>query len=106
MAIQTCPTAMIQASAERVWQLLTTPSELQRWSDAKSVNGPDRALTAGDQIVFRAGLGSFFEVRFQVIDLERSRRLAFEMHLPFGIVNHEVVVITPESDASCRVTYN
>jgi uncharacterized protein YndB with AHSA1/START domain len=96
---------MVQAPAERVWHLLTTPSELQRWSDAKSVNGPDHPLAAGDQVVFRAGLGSFFEVRCQVIDLERSRRLAFEVHLPFGIVNHEVVVITPESDATCRVTY-
>jgi len=106
MAIQTCPTAMIQASAERVWRLLTTPSELQRWSGAKIVKGPDRPLAAGDGIVFRAGLGRLIEVRFQVVDLERLRRLALEVYLPFGIVNHEVVVITPESNAACRVTYN
>jgi len=28
MAIQTCPTAMVQAPADRVWHLLTTPSIL------------------------------------------------------------------------------
>jgi uncharacterized protein YndB with AHSA1/START domain len=97
---------MVQASAERVWRLLTTPSELHHWSDAKSVNGPDRPLAKGDQVVFRAGPGSFFEIRFRVIDLERLRRLALDVHLPFGIVNHEIVIITPESDSACRVTYN
>ena len=97
---------MVHASAERVWHLLTTPSGLQRWSDAKSVKGPDRPLATADQVVFRAGLGRVFEVRFQVIELERLRRLALVVHLPFGIVNHEVVVISPESDSACRVTFN
>ena len=106
MGIQTCPTATIQAPVERVWRLLTTPIGLQRWSGAKIVKGPDRPLARGDEIVFRAGLGRLMEVRFQVIDLEPVRRLVFEVQLPFGIVNHEVVVITPESDAACRVTYN
>lgn len=106
MAIQTCPTTMIQAPAERVWHLLTTVGELKRWSGAKVVKGPDRPLATGDQIVLSAGLGRLMEVRFQVGGLERLRRLALEVHLPFGIVNHEVVVITPESDAACRVTFN
>ncbi len=106
MAIQTCPTAMVQASADRVWHLLTTPSELQRWSGIKIVNGPDRPLATGDQIVFRAGLGALLEVRFQVMDLEHLRRLALEVHLPFGIVNDGIVVITPASDGACRVTYH
>jgi len=70
------------------------------------VKGPSRPLTTDDEIVFRAGLGGLFQVRFQVIDVERLRRLALEVHLPFGVVNHEVVVITPESAAACRVTYN
>ena len=106
MAIQTCPTAMVEAPADRVWHLLTTPSELRRWSGLNIVKGPDRPLAIGDQIVFHAGLFALLEVRFQVMDLERLRRLALEVHFPFGIVNHEVVVITPESNVACRVTYN
>jgi hypothetical protein len=106
MAIQTCPTAIFQAPADRVWHLLTTPSELQHWTGLKIVTGPDRPLATGDQIVFHAGLGALLELRFQVMDLERLRRLALEVHFPFGIVNHEVVVITPESNGACRVTYN
>ena len=106
MAIQTCPTALVQAPAGRVWHVLTTPSELQRWTGLKIVKGTDRPLATGDQIVFRARLGAFLEVRFQVMDLEPLRRLALEVQLPFGIVNHEVVVIIPESNRACRVTYN
>ncbi len=97
---------MIQAPAERVWRLLATPAGLERWSDAKIVKAPERPLAAGDEIVFRAGPGRFLEVRFQVIHLEPLRRLSLEVFLPFGIVNHEVVVITPQSDAACRVTFN
>jgi uncharacterized protein YndB with AHSA1/START domain len=101
MSIQTCLTTMVEAPADRVWHLLTAPGELQRWSGLKIVKGPDGPLTTGDQIVFRAGL-----IRLQVMDLERLRRLELEVHFPFGIVNHEVFVITPGSDGTCRVTYN
>ena len=101
MSIQTCPTTMVEAPADRVWRLLTTPSEVQRWTGIKILKGPNRPLATGDQIVFRAGL-----IRFQVMNIERLRRLELEVHLPFGIVNHEVVIITPESDGTCRVTFN
>ena len=101
MSIQTCPTTMVQAPADRVWRLLTVPDDFQRWTGLRMRKGPGRPLAAGDRVVFFAGL-----LRFQVISLEHPRRLELEMHFPFGIVNHEVVVITPQSDGTCRVTYN
>ena len=101
MSIQTCPTTIVEAPADRVWRLLTIPAEFQRWTGLTMMKAPGRALADGDQVVFFAGL-----LRIQVIRLERPRRLKLEVHLPFGIVNHEVVVITPQSDTTCRVTYN
>jgi hypothetical protein len=65
------------------------------------VKGPDRPLATGDEIIFRVGL-----IRFQVGNLERLRRLEPEVHFPFGIVNHEVVAISPVSDVACQVTDN
>jgi polyketide cyclase/dehydrase/lipid transport protein len=106
MAIQTCPSVIIQAPVERVWHFLAKLSEWQRWADAKIVKGPDRPLAVGDVVVFRAGPGRLFEVRFKVFDLVQLRRLAFEVELPFGVVNHEVVMISRVSDAACRVTYH
>lgn len=106
MAIRTCPSAIIQAPVECIWHLLAKLSEWQRWADAKIVKGPDRPLAVGDVVVFRAGPGRLIEVRFKVVDLVHLRCLAFEVNLPLGVVNHEVVVIRPVSDAACRVTYN
>ena len=106
MAIHTCPSAIVQAPAERVWRFLVTLSEWQRWADAKIVKGPDRPLAVGDEVVLRAGPGRLIEVRLNVADVEPLRRLTLEVQLPLGVVNHEVVVINPISDAACRVTYN
>lgn len=106
MAIQTCPSVIIQAPIERVWRFLVTLSEWHRWADAKIVKGPGRPLAVGDAVVFRAGPCDMFEGRFSVVDLEPLRRVTLEMQLPFGIVNHEVVVLSPVSDGACRVTYN
>lgn len=106
MAIQTCPSAIIQAPAERVWRFLARLSEWRRWADAKIVKGPDRPLAVGDAVVFRAGPGRLIEVCLKVVDVEPLRRLTLEVQLPLGVVNHEVVVINPISDTACRVTYN
>jgi|SRR5579871_3687473 len=101
MSIQTCPTTMVEAPADRVWRLLTIPAEFQRWTGLRMTKGPGRPLAAGDRVEFFAGL-----LRLHLIRLERPRRLELEMQFPFGIVNHEVIVITPQSDRTCRVTYN
>ena len=106
MAIQICPTKIVEAPVDRVWRLLTMPSDLQRWSGLKIVKGPDREIAKGDQLVFRAGLGGLLEIRFHVMDLERSRRMAIGVQFPFGIVNDEVIIITPQPNGACRVTYN
>ena len=106
MAIQTCPSAIIDAPTERVWRLLVRLSEWHRWADAQIVKGPDRPLAVGDAVVFRAGPGRLMEVRFNVVELEDLRRLTLEVRLPFGIVNHQVVMISPVSDSACRVTYH
>jgi hypothetical protein len=63
-------------------------------------------LAAGDEILFGAGLGGLLAVRFHVLDLEDLHRVTLAVYFPLGIVAHEVVVITPHSDAACRVTYN
>ena len=90
---------MVEAPADRVWRLLTIPGEFQRWTGLRMGRGPGGPLAPGDRVVFFAGL-----LRLQVISVERPRRLELEVHLPFGIVNHEVLVITQQSEGSCRVT--
>jgi hypothetical protein len=54
--MEVCPTDVILAPAERVWRLLTNPHELAQGSGTKLVEGPARAVSAGDRLVSRAGM--------------------------------------------------
>ena len=106
MSIVTCPTEIIAAPAEWVWELLTRPAELARWSDAKLLEGPARPLQAGDVIVLGAGIAQRLKVTIEVKAVEPTRQLTLDARLPLGVVNHEVVVVTPLGMERCRVTFN
>jgi hypothetical protein len=101
--MEVCPTDLILAPAERVWRLLTTPHELAQWSGTKLVEGPARAMSAGDRLVFRAGL---LLIIFDVLDMQAPQHLTLDISLPFGIKNHEQIQITPIDANSCRTTFN
>jgi uncharacterized protein YndB with AHSA1/START domain len=104
--LHVCPTEVVSAPAERVWQLVATPKELVRWSDTTLIDGPDRELRGGDRLVLGAGLGHRLKVIFQVRDAVRPRELALDIRLPFGVTNDEVIRLTPLGDTSCRVIFN
>jgi uncharacterized protein YndB with AHSA1/START domain len=106
MTIHTCPTDVVHASAERVWHVLTTPDELARWSRTRVVRGPSRPLVTGDRLVLGAGLGHRLTVLFHVLEAAPPHRLTVDVYLPFGVVNHEAVVITPISANECNVGFN
>ena len=63
-------------------------------------------LRTGDVLVLGAGVGGIFSVEMDILDAAPPTQLRVDVRLPFGIVNHEVVVITPVSRESCRVTFN
>jgi hypothetical protein len=54
VAIQTCPSDIVAASAERIWKLLTQPTELAAWSGARLIEGPTHPLVPGDRVVPRS----------------------------------------------------
>ena len=86
MAIQACPTARIQAPAERIRRFLAIQGELQRWSGVKIMKSPERLWAAGDQVVFRTGLvlvidnpGAWLRTRYsEKAPQYVSRRLTLE----------------------------
>jgi len=101
--MEVCPTEVIQAPAERIWRLLLDPRELAQWSGTKLVQGPPRPARAGDVLLFRVGA---FQIRFEVLDAEPPHSARLCVRLPFGVVNHEHVQITPLGSGTCRVTFN
>jgi len=106
MSIVTCPTEIVAAPPERVWELLTRPAQLAGWSRAKLLEGPSRPLETGDVVVLGAGIGHRLKVTIKVKAVEPTRQLTLDVQLPLGAVNHEVVVVTPLGMERCRVTFN
>jgi len=108
MGIVTCPTDVVSASAEHVWQLVTDPVSLARWSGSRLRVGPSHPapLRAGDRLLLGAGPAGLLSVEMEILGTERPTQVRVDVRLPFGVVNHEVIVITPISDVSCRVTFN
>jgi hypothetical protein len=43
---------------------------------------------------------------WNVLSLEPLRTLEFDIKAPFGIRNHEIVVVSPLGSDSCRLTLN
>ena len=73
--MEVCPTDVILAPAEHVWRLLTNPHELAQWSGTKLVEGPARAVSAGDRLVFRAAM---LHIIFDVLDMQAPRQLTLD----------------------------
>jgi hypothetical protein len=111
MPIHTCPTDVFSVTPNRVWDALTIPRELARWMEMRILDGPARALEAGDRLVFGVGLSSTIlsraiKVYFDIKEVERPTKFALDVSLPLGVVNHEVIQITDMGPDQCRVTFN
>lgn len=106
MIVQTCPTDIVTATPERVWELLTNPMHYALWADARPVDARARHVAAGDRVVLRAGPADAFTVIFEFLKLEPPSKLTLDARLPFGIVNHEVVGIDRIDESRCRVTFD
>lgn len=104
--LQVCPTDTILASAQRVWDLVSTPNLLAQWSDTRIIQAPHREITTGDRLVLGVGVGRRLKVRFLVKEVLRPRRLALQIGLPIGVTNHEVIEISAIGSETCRVTFN
>jgi len=84
------------------------PTALAHWSGSTVVKRPPHQgeLLAGDRLILGAGFMHRFRVIIDVISVDKPFSLTLDARLPFGVVNHEVIVITAMSASSCRVTFN
>jgi uncharacterized protein YndB with AHSA1/START domain len=101
-SFETCPTDVIHASPERVWELLTNPVRLD-WLGVKVLEAPARGLAVGDRLVFGPAPG--LRMSWDVLSVEPLRSLELDVKVPLGIRNHEIVVVSPLGSDSCRVTF-
>lgn len=104
--IQVCPTDIVHASAERIWQLLTTPKELAAWTGMTLIEGPEREVRAGDRVVLGAPMGIPLRMIFRVREAVRPQILSLDIRMPFGVTNDETMQISPMGPNESRVTFN
>jgi uncharacterized protein YndB with AHSA1/START domain len=102
-SFETCPTDIIYASPEQVWDLLTNPARLD-WVGVKLVEAPAHHLAVGDRLVFGPAPG--LHLSWNVLSVEPLRMLDLDVKTPFGIRNHEIVVVSPAGSDGCRLTFN
>ena len=108
VTVVSCPTDMVGASADAVWELLTRPELYDRWTGADLVSVvPPGQAHPGQRIDFRVrALGRTWPVRFEVGDLRDRESLELNVFMPLGIVNRELVVLSRIDEAHTRLTFN
>ena len=99
---EACPTDVIYAPPERVWELLTNPDRFG-WLGVKVIEAPSRTLAAGDRLAFAPAPG--VRMSWDVLLVEPLRTLELDVRVPLGIRNHEIVVVSPLASEGCRVTF-
>ena len=108
MGLSVCPSALVQAPVERVWELLTWPEGYDHWTDATLVAvEPEGAVQPGQKLHFvTAALGWKFAVTIDVLEVDaQSHRLHLHVHLPFGVVNDETLTVADAGDGRTLVRF-
>jgi uncharacterized protein YndB with AHSA1/START domain len=104
MPIIACPTTVVAAPVERVWELIVSPTNLAEWTRTKLLTAPDRPLQSGDRAVYAAGPG--LRAIFDVLEVVPPHTFRVDVSMSFGIVNHEVIQLSKLDEKRCRVTFN
>jgi ligand-binding SRPBCC domain-containing protein len=108
MSLATCPTAVIEAPIERVWNMLSQPSTYDQWWDAQTRTiAPEGAAHAGQLIHARTiELGKTWDVRIVVEGVDALRHtLDLTTRGPLGITVRNHIVCTAVDASRTRVSF-
>jgi Polyketide cyclase / dehydrase and lipid transport len=103
-----CPTALVNASVDIVWMLLTEPAE---WGEFFAIRithvEPPGSAVVGQKIYGKSGprfLSFLVTLQYTAIDAVQ-RSVGMNVQLPFGISVREDLSCIAISDTQCRVNY-
>ena len=92
--VNVCPSAVVEAPFESVWELMTTPEGVNAWVDGVVVSAePPGRFVPGQRLDLVApAFGRNFAVTIEVLEVEpEARRLHLLATLPLGVVNDETI---------------
>jgi hypothetical protein len=104
-----CPTALIEAPVQRVWQLLTDPETWPSFYDLRVMRiEPPGLATAGQRVFGESGprwLHLAVTLTFTAVDASQGK-LELIVQLPLGIVVTEELGCKAINATQCRVSYH
>lgn len=109
MIVNVCPSAIAEAPASRVWQVLTTTERIGDWTDSQVIEvRPPGPAHAGQRIDLAASaLGRRWRVSIEVQAMNAEAGwIQLRIGLPFGIVNDERVTLTQLDPGHTLVRFN
>ncbi|MEO7003360.1 MAG: SRPBCC family protein [Ktedonobacterales bacterium] len=108
MGFTICPTAVVAAPVESVWELLSKPTRYDEWWDAHTERIVPEGKAAPGQILYAktSALGWAWDVTLKVrmVDPEKHQ-VQIDAALPLGTVNHATITCTAIDTASCRLQF-
>lgn len=109
MVVTSCPVTTIRAPIHLLWEMLSQPSSYETWVDAElvAVEPPGPAAPGQVMRMRTRAMGRWWSVQFDVLDVvDSEHRIAVDVTLPLGIVNHEVIMCRAVSPEETQVGFN
>lgn len=107
MSLTICPTAVVAAPVETVWELLTEPALRDEWWDARTRRlVPEGPASAGQVIYLKTlPLVGKWDATISVerVDPEKHQ-IVWDLR-GFGVINHQTTTCTAVDAVSCFVQY-
>jgi uncharacterized protein YndB with AHSA1/START domain len=108
MGFNFCPTAVVAAPVETVWDLLWEPRLYDEWWDASTERIVPEGPSAPGQVRYlkTSGLGRTWTMSLRVerVDAEKHQ-IQLHVMLPLGMINDVTVTCTPLDAVSCLVQF-
>ena len=108
MGFTLCPSAVVAAPVESVWELLCEPTLYDEWWDARTERiVPEGKASPGQMLYAKtSALGRKWDVTLRV-EMANPEKHQIQLHimLPLGTINHATITCTAIDAASCRVQH-
>ncbi len=107
MGISVCPSAIVAAPLETVWEEFSDPTIYDEWWEARTQRiEPEGKAVPGQMIYARAGrgIGGDVTIRVETVNPEKHQ-LQLVVNLPLGMVNHATLTANAIDAATTRIQF-